>query len=81
VVARAEAGMARVVGWTASAHERHDLDRVRSPLPAQVGADPVEDLCVPQSISWRMCDRVPESILGARLAQSNELERNSRGID
>ena len=81
VVARAEARMARVVGWTASAHERHDLDRVRSLLPAQVGADPVEDLCVPQSVSWRVCDRVPVSILGARLAQSNETKRNSRGID
>ena len=57
VVARAEAGMARVVGRTASAHERHDLNPGRSPLPEQLTADPLEDLRVAPSVSGRVCDR------------------------
>ena len=56
VVTRAEAGMARVVGWTASTHEGQDLDR-SSPLRAQVGADPVEDLRVARSVPRRVGDR------------------------
>ncbi len=69
VVARAEAGMAPVVGRTASAHERHDLDRGRSRFPLQFAADPVADLRVARSMSRRVGNRGPSSIVGAGLIQ------------